>query len=135
MCGFISHVQPFHILAGPLAPQGVPRTQSKLQYWGLRKNNASDRFRGGVARSPGQKDPGLAAPPHGVEHAWLAAAAAHGGQSDSLYRAQKPGHGSLAATGQHPASRVRVAIKWTKLPALARRDDARPRVAGSVGGT
>lgn len=55
----------------------------------------------GPALGPGQEDAGLAAPPHGVEHAERAAvpaAAAHDGPSGSVRHGQQPGHRSAAGT-------------------------------------
>ena len=86
-------------------------------------------FRGGAAPSPGQEDPGLAAPPHGIEHGERAAAtatAAHDGHSHSVHHVQEPGHRSPPATNGHLGSRPRAAITQNRLPAPARGDDARP---------
>lgn len=106
--------------------QGQPPTPSTAQPWGLTSPVTTSGRR---ALSPGQEDPGLAAPPHGVEHAEPPAAAAHGGHSDSAHRAQEPGHRSLPGPGR---GRHRAAIARTKLPAAARGDDVNP--SGRLGG-
>ena len=79
----------------------------------------------GATCSPGQEDPGLAAPPHGIEHGKTAAS--HKGQSHSVHHAQKPGHRSLLATAEPLSSRPSAAITEPELPAAAQGDDATRR--------
>ena len=90
---------------------------------------------GGAARSPGQEDSGLAAPPHGIEHGKTAAAratAAPNGQSHSVHHAQEPGHRSFPATASHLSSRPSAAITEPELPAAAQGDDANPGAEGGA---